>query len=86
MPVSGDSMEEESSHGDWLLVDTSLPPVSGKIAIIEIDGDYTVKRLSKRDGRLWLVPDNKQYRPVEVKREQECKVWGMVTHIIKQAL
>jgi DNA polymerase V len=84
MPVSGDSMEEGISHGDWLLVDTSLEAADGKIAVVEIDGDYTLKRLSKTRNKLRLMPDNKSYSALSINKEQDCRVWGIVTHVIKR--
>jgi DNA polymerase V len=85
MPVCGDSMEEGICHGDWLLVDTSLEAVNGKVAVVEVDGDYTVKRLSKTKNKLRLIPDNKNYSALSINSEQDCKVWGIVTHVIKAA-
>lgn len=80
--VYGDSMEERIKHGDFLLVDRSIEPSSGKVAVIEFDGDYTVKRLSQDGASLWLVSDNKTYQPIEVGAAQAFNVWGMVTHVI----
>jgi DNA polymerase V len=85
MTACGDSMEEGICHGDQLLVDRSLEPTSGNIAIIDIDGEFTVKRLSKVGGHLWLVPDNKKHKAVEIGKDQCCEVWGIVTYIIKKA-
>lgn len=83
--VSGDSMEDGISDGDQLLVDRSVTAVSGKIIIIEVDGDFTVKRLSDVGGHLWLIPDNKRYKPTEINADRHNEVWGVVTYIIKKA-
>jgi DNA polymerase V len=46
--VSGDSMVEAGlDDGDLLLIDRSLNPENGKIAVCMIDGDFTVKRIKK---------------------------------------
>lgn len=82
--VTGDSMEEDIKHGDQILVDRSLAPVSGRIAVVEVDGNFTVKRLSQRGQRLWLVPSNAALEPIEV-NPQECNIWGLVTYVIHRA-
>ncbi|MGA9325763.1 MAG: translesion error-prone DNA polymerase V autoproteolytic subunit, partial [Salegentibacter sp.] len=44
--VKGDSMREAGIHnGDLLIIDKSLEPRSGKIAVCFIDGEFTVKRI-----------------------------------------
>lgn len=83
--VTGDSMETDIKHGDQILVDRSLEPVSGRIAVIEVDGNFTVKRLSQIGQRLWLVPSNKDYEPIEVRPHQDCTFWGLVTYVIHRA-
>lgn len=82
----GDSMHDEGiDSGDLLIVDRDEEPKADSIVIVELDGEYTVKKLSRVGARLWLVPGNKDFKPVEVRREQECKVWGVVKWIIKKA-
>lgn len=82
----GESMLEEGIEtGDLLIVDRSAQPRANSIVIIEVDGDYTVKKLSRVGTRLWLVPGNKTLKPTEITHEQECKIWGVVLWIIKKA-
>ena len=59
--VSGDSMIGAGlEDGDLLVIDRSLNPENGKIAICLIDGDFTVKRIKKEKEKLYLVPENKK--------------------------
>lgn len=82
----GESMLEEGiDTGDLLIVDRDAMPTERSIVIVEVDGEFTVKKLSLVGRRLWLVPGNKNFKRTEVKRGQECKVWGVVTFIIKKA-
>lgn len=82
VPVSGDSMEEDIRDGDFLLVDTSLTPQPGKVAVFNINGDFTVKRLTRIGKNLWLVPDNVSHKPIELTLDQPGGLWGIVTHVI----
>jgi DNA polymerase V len=34
--------------------------------IAVVNGELTVKRICKRDGKLSLVPDNGNYRPIPI--------------------
>ncbi|MBT7942156.1 MAG: translesion error-prone DNA polymerase V autoproteolytic subunit, partial [Alphaproteobacteria bacterium] len=53
--VLGDSMTGAGIHsGDLLIVDRSIHPIDGHIVIAVIDGELTVKRLSRRRGRVCL--------------------------------
>ena len=42
----------------------------------------TVKRLSKRHGKLILVPENNQYPPLAITETTAFEVWGVVTYVI----
>ena len=81
----GESMLEAGIEtGDLLIVDRGAEAKDGDIVIVFIDGGYTVKRLSRVGRQLWLVPGNKSFKSVKVKKEQECEVWGVVVWIIKK--
>ena len=83
--VSGDSMIEAGlNDGDLLVIDKSLNPENGKIAICLIDGDFTVKRIKKEKNKLFLVPENNKYKKIEVKEENELIIWGIVEYVIKK--
>lgn len=83
--VSGDSMINAGIYpDDILVVDRSQKPKDGKIVIAVIDGELTVKRLRKHDGRVTLLPENKNYDPIEVSPESSFKIWGVVTSVIHE--
>ena len=83
--VSGDSMTEAGlDDGDLLIIDRSLNPESGKIAVCFLDGEFTVKRINKREGKLYLKPENKNYEEIEINDGNELRIWGIVTFVIKK--
>ena len=52
--VSGDSMIGAGlEDGDLLVIDRSLNPENGKIAVCLLDGDFTVKRIQKEKNKLY---------------------------------
>lgn len=84
--AAGDSMLGAGIEpGDMLIVDKSLEPTHGKIVIAAIDGELTVKRLSKSPQGLQLLPANATYPPITIRDSQDLVIWGVVTHIIHQA-
>ena len=83
--VSGDSMLEAGiDDGDLLVIDKSLSPENGKIAVCFIDGDFTVKRIDKEKGKLYLKAENKKYKSIEIKEGNELIIWGIVEYVIKR--
>ena len=83
--VSGDSMINAGlDDGDLLVIDRSLNPENGKIAVCFIDGDFTVKRIRKEGKKFYLLPENKKYKPIEVREENELIIWGVVEYVIKK--
>ena len=83
--VSGDSMIGAGlDDGDLLVIDRSLNPENGKIAVCLVDGEFTVKRIKKEKDRLYLMSENKKYKHIEIKEENELIIWGMVEYVIKK--
>lgn len=130
--VAGDSMVDAGvDEGDVLVVDKSIEPQEGDMAVCFIDGEFALKFISFKDpaasgevspasdvypagarsagsGRrytrqpvkaskpgvsynileqrkLWLLPANEKYPPIEVTDSNDFTVWGVVTYIIKKA-
>ena len=83
--VSGDSMTGAGlDDGDLLIIDRSLSPENGKVAVCLIDGEFTVKRIVKNKGKVYLIPENKKYDKIELKEESELIIWGVVEYVIKK--
>jgi len=83
--VKGFSMQDAGiSDGDVLVIDKSLEPVNGAVAVCFLDGEFTVKRIRlERDG-LFLVPENKEFQPIRITPDNDFLVWGIVTYVIKK--
>ena len=82
--VKGSSMIDAGiNNGDLLIVDKSLNPTDGKIAVCFIDGEFTVKRLKVEKECCWLLPENESYEPLKVTAENDFIVWGIVVYVIK---
>lgn len=85
--VSGHSMINAGiDDGDLLVVDRSLDPADGRIAICLIDGEFTVKRLKYTPDGLFLMPENPAYQPIAVTDQNQFVMWGLVTYVIKKII
>jgi len=81
--VEGNSMINAGIHnGDTLIVDRAIEPVDKKIVVAVINGELTMKRIKKINDKLYLMPENDEFKPLEVTEGSEFQVWGVVTSVI----
>ena len=77
-------MKDEGIHdGDLLVIDKSIRPADGKIAVCYLDGEFTIKRIRIDKDIIWLMPANDKYTPIKVTTDNDFLIWGIVTHVIK---
>ncbi|MEI6881909.1 MAG: translesion error-prone DNA polymerase V autoproteolytic subunit [Bacteroidota bacterium] len=82
--VKGESMKDLGiDNGDLLVIDKSIEPKDGKIAICYIDGEFTVKKIKIDKDCCWLMPANDKYAPIKVTADNDLRIWGIVIHVIK---
>lgn len=82
--VKGESMKDAGiNDGDLLVIDKSIEPVDGKIAVCYIDGEFTLKRIKLDKSEIWLMPANENYKPIKIEEPNDLRIWGVVTHVIK---
>ena len=85
--AKGNSMQNSGIYdGDLLIVDRAVEPKLKNIVIAVIDGEFTVKRISKIKNKIYLLPDNKEYRPIEIKDGSNFQIWGVVIYTIHKPL
>lgn len=81
--VQGDSLKDANiQDGDLLIIDRAETPRHRSIVVAIVNGEFTVKRLHKRNGEIRLVPENKAFPPIEVTEGMDVEIWGVVSHII----
>ena len=83
--VDGLSMVDASfDEGDLIVIDKSLPALDGKIAVCFLDGEFTVKRIKLEKECCYLMPENKDFEPIKVDKDNDFLIWGIVTTVIKK--
>ena len=79
----GESMKDAGiQSGDVMLVDRAIEPENRSIVLAVIDNEFTVKRVNVSDKKLYLMPENENFTPIEITHDMDFKVWGIVTYVI----
>lgn len=86
--AEGDSMIGRGIFSkDILIVDKSLEPKNGDIIVAILNGEFTLKEYQQdKEKKIYLVPANKEYKKIEIKLEDDFKVWGVVITAIHKFL
>jgi len=80
--VAGDSMVEAAiCDGDWVVIRRQPVAENGEIVAAMIDGEATVKTLSRRDGHVWLLPQNSSYAPIP---GDTAQILGRVVSVLRR--
>ncbi len=83
--VSGESMKDDGIYdGDLLVIDKSVEPYDGALAVCYVDGDFTLKRFKNMGDYALLVPANPKYQPIRVDEDNDFQIWGIVRYVIKK--
>lgn len=81
--VAGESMKDAGIHpNDMLIVDRSLEVINGQVVIAVVNGELTVKRILKNKEKLFLMPENESFKPIEIDEHTDLHIWGVVTNVI----
>jgi len=84
MRVSGGSMINAGIYDDDIvIVDKSIRPQNGKIVIAILDGELLIRRYERTMNKLRLVPETNKLAAIEVGEFSDCKIWGVVTCVIR---
>jgi repressor LexA len=80
--IRGDSMLQAGIlNGDYVIVRRQATANEGEIVAALIDGEATVKRLSRRGGRLQFLAENPVFEPIE---SQDAQLLGKIVTVIRR--
>ena len=83
MRVDGYSMTGAGiTDGDLIIVSRAKKPIAGHIVVAVVHGDRTLKRLKRRDGRFWLVPEADGFADIIV--DEYVEIWGVVVGLARK--
>ena len=82
LEVSGDSMVEAAiCDGDYVVIRQEQTADNGTIVAALIEGEATVKTLQRKDGKVWLLPHNEAYDPID---GTNATILGVVTAVLRR--
>ena len=82
LEVSGDSMIDAAiCNGDYVVVRQQPSADNGDIVAAMLDGEATVKTFQRKDGRVWLLPHNSAYDPID---GTHATILGKVTAVLRR--
>ena len=80
--VRGDSMIGAGIlPGDKVVVRPQATADDGQIVVARIGDEATVKRLSRKNGQIWLLPENDAYAPID---GSEAELIGLVKAVVRE--
>ena len=80
--VRGDSMINAGIlSGDLVVVRPQQNADDGQIVVARIEDEATVKRLRRRNGKIWLMPENDNYEPID---GTEAEIVGLVKAVVRE--
>jgi DNA polymerase V len=84
MRVTGSSMQDAGIFdGDIVVVDKSIEPRSNDVVVAILNEAYTLKRFRLISGSPHLLPDSKTHSEIEIHQEDELRIWGVVTFVVR---
>lgn len=82
LQVKGDSMIDAGIlSGDKVIVRPQPTAEHGEIVVALFEDEATVKRLSRKDGQVWLLPENPAYSPID---GREAQIIGKVCAVYRE--
>ena len=67
--------------GDLVVVRRQPEARSGEIVVALLEDEATVKTLSLKDGKIWLLPENPDYEPID---GTGCTILGKVVGVVRR--
>jgi repressor LexA len=84
LKVRGESMIDAGIlEGDTVIVKSQKEATNNDIIIAMVDNDTTVKRFSKRNNQVELIPENKNFQPIIVNDKNDFSILGKVVAVFR---
>jgi repressor LexA len=80
--IRGDSMIDAGIlHDDYVIVHRQPVALNGEIVIALLGDEATCKRLCRKNGKIWLLPENADYDPID---GTDAQILGKVVAVIRR--
>ena len=82
LEVAGDSMIDAAiCNGDYVVIRQQPTAENGEIVAALLDGEATVKTFQRKNGKVWLLPHNERYDPID---GTHATILGKVTAVLRR--
>jgi repressor LexA len=82
LEVAGESMIDAAiCDGDYVVIRQQPDANNGDIVAALLDGEATVKTFQRKDGKVWLMPHNEAYSPID---GTHATILGKVTAVLRK--
>ncbi len=82
LEVAGDSMIDAAiCNGDYVVVRQQPNAENGEVVAAMLDGEATVKTFQRKNGKVWLLPHNAAYDPID---GTHATILGKVTAVLRR--
>jgi repressor LexA len=82
LEVAGESMIDAAiCDGDYVVIRQQPDANNGDIVAAMLDGEATVKTFQRKDGKVWLMPHNEAYDPID---GTHATILGKVTAVLRK--
>ncbi len=83
--VNGNSMNNAGIYNnDLLIIDRSINPNPGHIVVALLDGEFTLKRLIKKQDSYYLKADKENYPAINLYEYIDIQIWGVAIYSIHE--
>ena len=74
-------VEAAICDGDWVVVRQQPTADNGDIVAAMLDNEATVKTFKRKDGKVWLLPHNPAFDPID---GDHATILGKVTAVLRR--
>ena len=83
LEVKGDSMiDAHIEEGDVVVAERTMSAKDGDIVVAEVDGEWTLKYYRRAGEKVWLMPGNKNYKPIHPKHS--LRIAAIVRGVVRK--
>ena len=88
LQVRGNSMQDAGVlDGDLLAVHKTTQATNGQIVVARIEDEVTVKRFKQTANKVFLLPENKDFEPIEIDLcHQACTIEGLGVGVVRKSV
>lgn len=84
LKVKGDSMIEAGIFdGDYVIVSSRKEASNGDIVVAMLNDEVTVKSYERKSNLIRLIPQNKNYEPIQINDTTNFSILGKVSGVIR---